>query len=136
MQTAGVVHHTSGAAHGTLHCLFVCVFLSFHVQFLVEQDGAEPIVAIVSGVRGFVHLDAVSPSKSLPIKFLDMSVVVQMLLKYRHLAAAYTGADVAHAVVVTDGFMLVIGVGFPCLCGIPHDAFPALVVGAHNGSAA
>ena len=64
-----------------------------------------------------------------------MLVVGYVVVDYCHLSAAYTGADVTHAVVVAYGFMLIVGVRFAGLCGIPHDGVLILGIFAHQRAA-
>ena len=57
-------------------------------------------------------------------------------VEHRHLSAADTGADVRHAVVVTDGRVLVVGVSIAGLSGIPHHLVGVLCAAANQGTAA
>ena len=69
------------------------------------------------------------------VKSLNMSMVCNMRIDNGHLPPADTGADIAHPVVVTNMFVLVIGVGFTCLRSIKENLLLGLFVPADERTA-
>ena len=59
----------------------------------------------------------------------------QVLIEDRHLSAADAGANIAHAIVVADLLVQVIGHRFACLSGIEHGLLLGLVIGTNQGTA-
>ena len=69
------------------------------------------------------------PIDLLSVEFLHMLMVCDMFVNHRHLSATDSGADIAHAVIVTDMFVLVVGVRLAGLGSIEQDfAFCFLVI--------
>ena len=66
---------------------------------------------------------------------LDVTVVGDVLIEHGHLAATDTCTDVAHAVIETNGGMLVVGIGITGLGGQPHNLVSILGRAADEGSA-
>ena len=79
--------------------------------------------------------DPAHPLEQLPVKSLNMSMVCNMRIDNGHLPPADTGADIAHPVVVTNMFVLVIGVGFTCLRSIKENLLLGLFVPADERTA-
>ena len=83
-----------------------------------------------------MECDAVDLGKSFAIESGDVLVVSYVVVDNSHLSAAYTGADVAHAVVVANVFVLIVGVSLAGLSGEEHDFAFGIGIGADESTAA
>ena len=70
------------------------------------------------------------------VELKDVFVMRDVVVGDGHLAAADAGADVGQAVVVADGFVLVVGVGLAGLGGVPQDGLLRGGIGTDEGAAA
>ena len=106
----GLVGDTGRSADGAFNDLGISIFLTLDFQGRVERDGAKPKIGVEP--RGWILVEGNAPDigKQIAIKGLDMVVVIDVLLKDGHLSSPDTGANIAHAVVVADFLVLVIGV--------------------------
>ena len=57
-----------------------------------------------------------------------------MLSRYGHLSTADTGTDVAHAVVITNLLVLIVGIALTILRGIHHNFAPLVLIGSNQGA--
>ena len=132
----GLVDDTGGASDGALDHGAVGLVLTLYPQRGVERGCAEPEVGVVLRPGVAVHGDAVDFPEELAVELLDMAVVGDVGVEHGHLAAADARADVAHAVVVAYGLVLVVGVRLAGLGGVPHHPLAVGGVAADQGAAA
>ena len=104
------VGNTCGTSYGTGYHLLVSIFLTFYFQVRVESGCTEPEVGVIFRSRVTVHCHTLYILQQFHVQLLHMAVMGNMLVEDGHLASAYAGADVAHAVVVAYGLVLVVGV--------------------------
>ena len=126
---------TGGTADSTGDNPAIGIVLTFHAQRRIERDGAKPEITVITLRGTFVKSDPAHPLEQLPVKSLNMSMVCNMRIDNGHLPPADTGADIAHPVVVTNMFVLVIGVGFTCLRSIKENLLLGLFVPADERTA-
>ena len=114
---------------------FVCVFLTLDPEIRIEGGGAEPEVGVKFRGGIGVHGDTLDIGEQVAIEFLHMAVVGDVVVDYGHLTASDPRADIAHAVVVADLLVLIVGVGLACLGGVPHDTVPVILIAADECAA-
>ena len=78
--------------------------------------------------------DAGNVLQQLMVQLLHVLMVGNMVGEHRHLAAADTSAHIAHAIIVADGRMLIVGIGIACLSCVPHDGLSILCILTDEGS--
>ena len=116
--------------------LLVGVLLSFDFQFGVERSCAEPEVGVVFRSEVGVHCDALDILEQFLIECLDVLVVGDVFIYNRHLTTADASADVANAIVVANGFVLIIRIALACLGSVLQDFASLVGIGADESTAA
>ena len=77
-----------------------------------------------------MQCNALNILQQLAIHLLHMLMMGDMRIKNRHLTAADTGTHIAHAVVITDGRVLVVRISITRLSSVPHDGVRILGIAA------
>ena len=116
--------HAGSTAHSALDRLLIDRLLALHTQVLVKHNGAEPVVAVAVGVGIGMEGDALHIAEGLGITPGNAVMVGDMVVENRHLATPNAGTDVAHAVVVTNLLVVIIGIGLTRLRGVEHHTPP------------
>ncbi len=102
----------------------------------VNRDCREPEVGVGMAVGVAVKVNAGYGSEELGIEGRETSVMGYVLFEDGHLAASYAGADVAHAVVVADVLVLIVGIWLAGLCCVEHRSAARVVVGTYECASA
>ena len=80
--------------------------------------------------------DSIHILKQFLVEFLNMLMMGNMVIHYRHLATADTCTYITHSVIVTYLLVLVVGIALAILSGIHHDLPPLVFVSSNESTTA
>ena len=110
VSAVGSMHHTCGTAHRALNDGLVGILLTFYADYRVNCYSIEPEIGIVTLIGIAVNLNTFDIFQQFLVELEHMLMMVDMVVHNGHLSATDAGADVAHAVVVSDSLVLVVGI--------------------------
>ena len=117
------------STNGFCHDLIIGFVLILYFKIRVEGCRYEPVVRV--GFRPWIAVDVDSGNvgHQAAVELMDVFVVGNVVVKDCHLRPSDACGDVGQAVVVANHFVLIVGIVFACLCGVPHHVLEGGFVG-------
>ncbi len=131
------MNNASRTANSCLYHILISILLTLYLHVSIECRGAKPEVCIIAFVsRLLVDMHTPYIFQQFFIKCLNVLVMGNVVIKYRHLSATDTCAYIRHTIIIANGSMLIVRISIACLYSIPHDAIGILPITAYQRATA
>ena len=124
-------------ASGTPHCcfdnFFVGILLTLNLHIRIQSSSTKPEVGIIARIcRLFVDMHARNLLQQFFIQRLDMFMMGNMVIQYRHLTTTNTSTHIRHTIVIANSTVLIVRISITSLCSIPHHLVGILRITANQ----
>ena len=116
------MNNTCSTTNSSLDDLLVSILLAYDLHLRIKHHGTKPVVRIILWII-WLLIDANTRNvlHQILIQSLNVLMVSNVLIEYRHLTTTNTRAYIWHTIVETDSCMLIVRICITGLSSVPHD---------------